>query len=233
MNKLGICLGKGRLAPKSYKVFAECGYPCDDIERELTATGKLSQNQYEGKRATFFVHKADGLLAAVEKGTKAAIGIVGEDSKLEYEFRTKRGTGFTSFRVSDVFEFPKMKFVIAGRPENEEEFFKRLAQKKFLEIVTSYPAITQEYFAQKYPDFQQIFLDLIYSTGETELLAGGLDLAIAAFELVETGKSLVKNGLIPYACPTQEIPVLGIVNNGAAAYNSEVRDLAERVQEGI
>lgn len=225
------------MVKNAYDAFRQCGYISESIEKEFAereakgfSLDKLSENRYEGEKATFYVPKSDGVLACVDNG-KADIGIVGEDAKLEYEVGTKRGGGFRSFEIGPKFDFPKMRFALVGKPMQELKFMECLRNNKFIEIATSYPAIAKEFMARNYPQFSQIFLDIIDSSGETELLAGDLGLVNAAFELVGTGKSLQKNGLIQFGDKEQNIPVLGVVNNGSERNNEQLAALASKLGE--
>ena len=237
-NKLRLLLPSG-MAGDAYNVFKQCGYASEGLDREMQwrmenrrSTGKLNNNKYEGERAIFYVPRSNGVLAAIDNG-RAEVGIVGEDAKFEYEFATGRGGGFRSFELGEDMSanFPKMRFSLVGKSEFEKEFLRGMQMNKFLEIVTSYPGNARKYFAENFPNFQSALLDLIESKGQTELMVGDLNLANIAFELVVTGDSLKKNGLIEYTTPSQPIPVMGIANNGAEYNRNEIRELTSRMEE--
>jgi len=256
LRKPIIALPKGRMVLEARWVFAKNGYTSLDLDRELfrieclkrdfnevgingkrvvTIDEKLNDNYYEGERADFIIPKSSDLPAYVDEGI-ADIGIVGKDSKDEYALEGQgRGRGYISAPVSDGFEFPKMRFAIIGRKGKEEyqRVCEMMQENKDIIVATSYPKQAKAFLLRNYPDYRGEFIDMMTLDGEVEL-AVRVGRANIGFELVSSGKSVIRNGLCSYIPEekAEPIPVLQIINRGARNNNQELAELFEKIEKG-
>ena len=76
---LNVALPKGRLGERVYKMFAEAGFPCDEL---LDPKRKLIFENPEAKVRYFWVKPSD-VPVYVERGA-ADVGVAGKDILLEY-----------------------------------------------------------------------------------------------------------------------------------------------------
>lgn len=166
-----IALPKGRLGEKAYERMAQAGYECPSI---LEKNRKLTfENQEKGVR--YFWVKPSDVSIYVERGA-ADIGIVGKDILLEYR--------------PDVYELldlqmGKCRMCVAG-PEDFYDDHSRL-----LRVATKFPHIATEYYKSRSRD-----IDIIRLNGSIEL-APILGLSDVIVDIVETGKTLQENHLVP------------------------------------
>ena len=77
---LNVALPKGRLGEKVYAMFAQAGFPCDEL---LDPKRKLIFENPEAGVRYFWVKPSD-VAVYVERGA-ADVGVVGKDILLEYE----------------------------------------------------------------------------------------------------------------------------------------------------
>lgn len=166
-----IALPKGRLGEKAYERMAQAGYECPAI---LEKNRKLTfENPEKGVR--YFWVKPSDVSIYVERGA-ADIGIVGKDVLLEYR--------------PDVYELldlkmGKCRMCVAG-PEDFYDDHSRL-----LRVATKFPHIATEYYKSRSRD-----IDIIRLNGSIEL-APILGLSDVIVDIVETGKTLQENHLVP------------------------------------
>lgn len=171
-NMLRIALPKGRLGEKVYKMLASAGFPCPDV---LADTRKLLFENKECGVCYFWVKPSD-VSIYVERGA-ADLGIAGKDILLEYQ--------------PDVFELldlniGKCRMAVAGpsgfrdRPEHT------------LRVATKFVNIAANYYLSQGRD-----IDIIKLNGSIEL-APLLGLSDVIVDIVETGKTLLENGLEPF-----------------------------------
>ena len=166
-----IALPKGRLGEKAYERMAKAGYECPAIiekNRKLTI-----ENEEKGVR--YFWVKPSDVSIYVERGA-ADIGIVGKDILLEYR--------------PDVYELldlhmGKCRMCVAG-PEDFYDDHSRL-----LRVATKFAHIATEYYKSRSRD-----IDIIRLNGSIEL-APILGLSDVIVDIVETGKTLQENHLVP------------------------------------
>lgn len=166
-----IALPKGRLGEKAYERMAQAGYECPSI---LEKNRKLTfENQEKGVR--YFWVKPSDVSIYVERGA-ADIGIVGKDILLEYR--------------PDVYELldlqmGKCRMCVAG----PEDFYDD--HSCLLRVATKFPHIATEYYKSRSRD-----IDIIRLNGSIEL-APILGLSDVIVDIVETGKTLQENHLVP------------------------------------
>ena len=169
---INIALPKGRLGEKVYGMFEKAGFDCPSIKennRKLTF-----ENEEKGIR--FFWVKPSDVAIYVERGA-ADIGIAGKDILLEYR--------------PDVYELldlgiGKCRMAVAAKKNFRDN------SAKTLRVATKFSNIAREYYAGKCRD-----IDIIHLNGSIEL-APILDLSDVIVDIVETGKTLLENDLVPF-----------------------------------
>ncbi len=204
---INIALPKGRLGKKVYSLFAETGYPCEDIFED---NRKLIFENSE-KTVRYFLVKPSDVAIYVERGA-ADIGVVGKDILLETE--------------PDVYELldlklGKCKMAVAaknGWVENTDEPLR--VATKFVNI------------AKKYYNSINREIDVIKLHGSIEL-APILDMSDVIVDIVETGTTLKENDLKVY---TEIMPISArfIANKNAFRFKNEIimkinTQLAEKI----
>lgn len=168
---LNIALPKGRLGEKVYDYFEQAGFDCAEI-REVNR--KLTfENEEKGIR--FFWVKPSDVPIYVERGA-ADIGVAGKDILLEAE--------------PDVYELLDLKMGVCRMAVAAKKNF-RDNTATTLKVATKFSNIAAKYYAQKGRD-----IDIIHLNGSIEL-APILGLSDVIVDIVETGKTLLENGLEP------------------------------------
>ena len=167
---LTIALAKGRLAEEAMERFVAIGLDCHEI---FSSKSRKLIFENSAQQVQFFLAKPGDVPTYVEYGA-ADIGIAGKDTLLE-ENRDL-------YEVYD-FSFSKCRVAVAG-PEGT------VIRKNGLRVATKYPAIAADYF-----DSQGITIELIKLSGSIEL-APIVGLSDVIVDLVETGSTLVENGLV-------------------------------------
>ena len=172
MNYINVALPKGRLGEKVYDIFEKAGFECPAIKennRKLTF-----ENPEKGIR--YFWVKPSDVSIYVERGA-ADIGVAGKDILLEYE--------------PDVYELSDLKMGVCRMAVAAPENF-RDDKSKTLKVATKFTNIASKYYASLCRD-----IDIIHLNGSIEL-APILGLSDVIVDIVETGKTLLENGLQPY-----------------------------------
>ena len=171
-DMLYVALPKGRLGERVYRMLAEAGYACPEA---LEDTRKLLFENPEAGVCYFWVKPSD-VAIYVERGA-ADIGVVGKDILLEYEPALYElldlGVGKCRLAVAGV----------KGRADRTE---------RTLRVATKFPNVTRAYYAALGRD-----IDIIKLNGSIEL-APLLGLSDVIVDIVETGKTLLENGLEPF-----------------------------------
>ncbi len=167
-----VALPKGRLGEKIYEMFEKAGYPCPEIREK---TRRLIYENSE-KKIRFFWVKPSDVSIYVERGA-ADIGVAGKDILAEY--------------APDVYELldlktGKCRMAVAGKTDFVDD------ESKTLRVATKFSRIAKEYYAAKGRD-----IEIIHLNGSIEL-APLLSLSDVIVDIVETGKTLLENGLIPF-----------------------------------
>ena len=169
---INIALPKGRLGEKVYDMFEKAGFDCPSIKennRKLTF-----ENEEKGIR--FFWVKPSDVAIYVERGA-ADIGIAGKDILLEYRPNV--------YELLDL-GIGKCRMAVAAKKNFRDN------PSKTLRVATKFTNIAREYYAGKCRD-----IDIIHLNGSIEL-APILGLSDVIVDIVETGKTLLENDLIPY-----------------------------------
>ncbi len=173
MNKMvNIALPKGRLGEKVYKMFKEAGFECPSIEEQNRKL--IFENPEKGVR--YFWVKPSDVAIYVERGA-ADIGVAGKDILLEYR--------------PDVYELldlnmGKCRMAVAAKKDFRD------SRGKTLRVATKFPNIAATYYNEKCRD-----IDIIKLNGSIEI-APILGLSDVIVDIVETGKTLLENDLVPF-----------------------------------
>ena len=168
---LNIALPKGRLGEKAYALLEKIGYKCEEFDsgkRKLVFTDKKNGVSY------FWVKPSD-VAIYVERGA-ADLGIVGKDILLEYQPQV--------YELLDL-GIGKCHMAVAGKRDFRESV------GKTLKVATKFPNIARTYYNAKCRD-----IDIIKLNGSIEL-APILGLSDVIVDIVETGRTLLENGLEP------------------------------------
>ena len=169
---INVALPKGRLGEKVYQMFENAGFDCPSIKennRKLTF-----ENKEKGLR--FFWVKPSDVTIYVERGS-ADIGVAGKDILLEYN--------------PDVYELldlniGKCRMAVASKKDFIDD------ESKTLRVATKFSKIAKDYYAKKCRD-----IDIIHLNGSIEI-APLLGLSDVIVDIVETGKTLLENDLVPF-----------------------------------
>ncbi|UOF92764.1 ATP phosphoribosyltransferase [Fodinisporobacter ferrooxydans] len=165
---LTIALSKGRIMDQTLQLFHEAGIPvpADDDSRKLILESPCGTIRY-------MIAKPTDVPTYVEYGA-ADLGIVGKDVLLE--------AGRDVYELLDL-GIGKCRMCVAGLPETK--YFGTVPR-----IASKYPRIATEYFRSL---GQQVEVILLHGSVELAPLIG---LAERIVDIVETGRTLVENGLV-------------------------------------
>ncbi len=168
---LNVALPKGRLGEKVYAMFESAGFECPQIHEK---NRRLIFENAEKKVRYFWVKPSD-VAIYVERGA-ADIGVAGKDILLEY--------------APDVYELldldmGKCRMCVAGKKEFTDN------GTSTLRVATKFTNIAKSYYADKCRD-----IDIIKLNGSIEI-APILGLSDVIVDIVETGATLLENGLEP------------------------------------
>lgn len=168
---LNVALPKGRLGEKVYEMFEKSGFECPQIHEK---NRRLIFENPEKKVRYFWVKPSD-VAIYVERGA-ADIGVAGKDILLEYS--------------PDVYELldlniGKCRMCVAGKKEFTDN------GTSTLRVATKFTNIAKSYYADKCRD-----IDIIKLNGSIEI-APILGLSDVIVDIVETGATLLENGLEP------------------------------------
>ena len=168
---LNIALPKGRLGEKVYDMFEKSGFECPQIHEK---NRRLIFENPEKKVRYFWVKPSD-VAIYVERGA-ADIGVAGKDILLEYS--------------PDVYELldlniGKCRMCVAGKKDFIDN------GTSTLKVATKFTNIAKSYYSDKCRD-----IDIIKLNGSIEI-APILGLSDVIVDIVETGATLLENGLEP------------------------------------
>ena len=171
MSKITFALAKGRLARETLEILDKINIrPIDMIDKSR----KLVMNSIDNKYS-FFLAKPSDVPIYVDYGV-ADIGIVGYDTVLEED--------------RDLYECLKLnigkcRMCLASYADKKELIY----SEKQIKVATKYPNIAEKYFRSKNKK-----VEIIKLNGSVELgvIVG---LADCIVDIVESGKTLIENGL--------------------------------------
>ena len=171
-DKITIAVSKGRIFDEALPLLAKIDViPKDDPQNSRKLILETNKNNVQ-----ILVIRATDVPTYVERGA-AELGIAGKDVLLEFQ-----GDGF--YEPIDL-GIAKCKMMLAGLKGVKKEITRP-------RIATKYTNITQNYFS----NFgKQVEIIKLYGSMD---LAPILGLADHIVDLVDTGKTLEANGLVPY-----------------------------------
>ncbi len=200
---VNIALPKGRLGEKVYAMFEAAGFDCPSIKEK---NRKLIFENAEKKVRYFWVKPSD-VAIYVERGA-ADIGVAGYDILLEY-----------SPEVYDLCDLNvgKCRMAVAAKTGFCDD------ETKTLRVATKFSNIARKFYAERCRD-----IDIIHLNGSIEL-APILGLSDVIVDIVETGKTLVENGL----CPVETIvPISARLISNKSSYQFK-REQIEKIRKSI
>ena len=172
MDFINVALPKGRLGEKVYAMFEQSGFECPSIKENNRKL--IFENAEKGVR--YFWVKPSDVAIYVERGA-ADIGVAGKDILLEYS--------------PDVYELldldiGKCRMAVAAKKGFKDD------TSQTLKVATKFSNIAAKYYSEKCRD-----IDIIHLNGSIEI-APILGLSDVIVDIVETGKTLLENDLMPY-----------------------------------
>ena len=204
---INIALPKGRLGEKVYGMFEKAGYACPSIRED---NRKLTfENPETGVR--YFWVKPSDVAIYVERGA-ADIGVAGKDILLEYS--------------PDIYELldlnvGKCRMCVAGPRDFRDD------PSQTLRVATKFAHSARRYYAS-----QSRQIDIIKLNGSIEL-APILGLSDVIVDIVETGKTLLENGLAPLEII---VPISARLIANKANYKfkyNEICTMAQRMEQAL
>ena len=169
MELLNIALPKGRLGEQVYDLFEAAGYGCPSIRE--TNRKLVFENEATGVR--YFWVKPSDVAIYVERGA-ADIGVAGKDILLEYE--------------PDIYELLDLRTGCCRMAVAAKKGF-RDDTRQTLRVATKFSNIAARYYLSKGRS-----IDIIHLNGSIEL-APIIGLSDVIVDIVETGRTLMENGL--------------------------------------
>lgn len=204
---INIALPKGRLGERVYDLFEQAGYGCPSIREK---NRKLIFENPEAGVSYFWVKPSD-VSIYVERGA-ADIGVAGKDILLEY--------------TPDVYELldlgvGKCRMCVAGKIDFRDH------TTRPLKVATKFPNIARDYYSS-----QSREIDIIKLNGSIEL-APLLGLSDVIVDIVETGKTLLENNLVPFETI---VPISARLIANKVSYkfqNTPITQLCQAVETAI
>ena len=194
---INIALPKGRLGEKVYAMFEKAGYPCPSIKENNRKL--IFENSEVGVR--FFWVKPSDVSIYVERGA-ADIGVAGKDILLEYEPEV--------YELLDL-NIGKCRMAVAAKRDFHDD------NLTTLKVATKFENIAKRYYASLGRD-----IDIIKLNGSIEI-APILGLSDVIVDIVETGATLLENGLEPKETIVN-ISARLISNKASYKFKSEIID---------
>jgi ATP phosphoribosyltransferase len=169
--QITIALAKGRLADKAMEILEQCGVTCEEMKKP---SRKLIF--YDDKNdIRFIMVKPTDVPTYVDHGV-ADIGFVGKDTLMEAELPL--------YEMVDL-KFGACKLAVAGYPAKKDNSL----TTSILRVATKYPNVAKTYYASK-----GVSIECIKLNGSVEL-GPMLGLSDVILDIVESGRTLVENGL--------------------------------------
>ena len=166
---INIALPKGRLGEQVYTLLEKAGCPCPSIREKNRRL--VFENEAAGVR--YFWVKPSDVGIYVERAA-ADIGVAGRDILLEYQPEV--------YELADL-GVGRCRMCVAGRKGVRER------PRQTLRVATKFPNIASRYYSALSRD-----IEIIKLHGSIEL-APLLGLSDVIVDIVETGKTLLENGL--------------------------------------
>lgn len=200
---INVALPKGRLGEKVYEMFENAGFPCPSIRE--TNRKLIFENREAGVR--YFWVKPSDVAIYVERGA-ADIGVAGKDILLEYN--------------PDVYELLDLKMGKCRMAVAAKKDFRDNTDRT-LRVATKFSRIAAKYYAEKCRD-----IDIIHLNGSIEI-APILGLSDVIVDIVETGKTLLENDLVPFETI---VPISARLIANKASYQFK-KETIEAVRSGL
>ena len=200
---INVALPKGRLGEKVYEMFEKAGFPCPSIKENNRKL--IFENEEVGVR--YFWVKPSDVAIYVERGA-ADIGVAGKDILLEYN--------------PDVYELLDLKIGKCRMAVAAKKDFRDNTDRT-LRVATKFSNIAAKYYAEKCRD-----IDIIHLNGSIEI-APILGLSDVIVDIVETGKTLLENDLIPFETI---IPISARLISNKSSYQFK-KETIEAVRRGL
>lgn len=203
-KQITIALTKGRIEKDTVKLLEKAGF-------DLSFMAEKGRNlifESPDKKFRFLLVKAPDVTTYVRHGV-ADLGVVGKDVLMEHP------SGY--LEMLDL-NFGLCKFSLASTADYQPKDHKRKR------IATKYPTVATNFFNQKGED-----VEIISIQGSVEI-APVIGLADAIVDIVETGNTLVANGLQVYE-DICRISARLIVNKAALKNNPEVMPFIQKIEE--
>ena len=203
-KQITIALTKGRIEKDTVKLLEKAGF-------DLSFMAEKGRNlifESPDKKIRFLLVKAPDVTTYVRHGV-ADLGVVGKDVLMEHP------SGY--LEMLDL-NFGLCKFSLASTADYQPKDHKRKR------IATKYPTVATDFFNQKGED-----VEIISIQGSVEI-APVIGLADAIVDIVETGNTLVANGLQVYE-DICRISARLIVNKAALKNNSEIMPFIQQIEE--
>ena len=204
---VNVALPKGRLGEKVYSAFEAAGLGAPDIREN---TRKLVYENRENKMRFFWVKPSD-VAIYVERGA-ADIGVIGKDILLEYS--------------PDLYELLDLgegvcRMAVAAKTDFVDD------ESRTLRVATKFSNIAKHFYNEKSRD-----IEIIHLNGSIEL-APLLGLSDVIVDIVETGKTLLENGLVPIETITN-ISARLVSNKASYSFKSEkIEKIKSLLSKGV
>lgn len=207
-KKLRIALTKGRLEKDTMALFEQIGFDMSELRNK----GRRLILDIPGENMEVVLAKAADVITYVESGV-CDMGVVGKDTIMEH--------GGKYFELLDL-GFGKCRFALAGK--KGEDFYKGHGVKT---VASKYTNVTRQVFEEK-----GLNIDIIKIEGSVEL-APLLGLADGILDIVETGTTLLENGLEVYE-NISPISARLIVNSVSMKLERErIRELIQLMERNL
>jgi len=205
VSALTIALSKGKLLSGTEKLFARCAlpFPTGETRRLVVPAGDYR---------FLFVKDAD-VPTYVEYGV-ADCGIAGRDVLLE--------SGADVLEPLDL-GFGRCRLMVAA-PEGSGFAPDRVSTAR---VATKYPKVAAQHFLGR-----GLAVDCVKLAGSVEI-APGLGLADCIVDVVETGRTLVENGLVELETVAESTARLVVNRASWHARRDAVRKLVSTLREGL
>ena len=203
-KQITIALTKGRIEKDTVKLLEKAGF-------DLSFMAEKGRNlifESPDKTFHFLLVKAPDVTTYVRHGV-ADLGVVGKDVLMEHP------SGY--LEMLDL-NFGLCKFSLASTADYQPKDHKRKR------IATKYPTVATDFFNQKGED-----VEIISIQGSVEI-APVIGLADAIVDIVETGNTLVANGLQVYE-DICRISARLIVNKAALKNNPQIMPFIQKIEE--
>lgn len=202
---LNIALPKGRLGEIVYDMFADAGFPADDIREDNRKL--VFENADAGVR--YFWVKPSDVSIYVERGA-ADIGVCGKDILLEYRPEV--------YELMDL-GLGKCTMAVAAPSGFTDD------GSSSLKVATKFTGIARDFYSS-----QGRNIDIIRLNGSIEI-APILGLSDVIVDIVETGETLKENDLMVVDTIT-DISARLIANKAGFKFKtSEIEDMLKRLAE--